>query len=153
GLAARCEAVDVITMKMGRLAVAPNVQVYSVGKEKGYSEARRFFEFYRILFRLLRQHHYEACFAHMMQLFAVMGSPVLKLYRVPITLWYAHKATGRMLQLAEKLVDHVVTSTAEGFRLPSKKVQIIGQGIDTDHFKSAQSDLVPPLYEMERGLG
>ena len=138
GLAARCEAVDVITMKRGRLAVASNMQVYSVGKEKGYSEARRFFEFYRILFGLLRQHHYQACFAHMMQLFAVMGAPVLKLYRVPITLWYAHKATGRVLQLAEKLVDHVVTSTPEGFRLPSRKVQIIGQGIDTEMFKPAE---------------
>src|SRR5262249_593693 len=150
-LAARCEAVDFITMRVGRLAVAANVRVYSVGKEKGYSEARRFIEFYRILFGLLRQHHYDACFAHMMQLFAVMGAPVLKLYHVPITLWYAHKATGRVLQLAEKLVDHVVTSTPEGFRLPSNKVQIIGQGIDTEQFKPAQSDLIPPLYEM--GVG
>ncbi|MBA3872434.1 MAG: glycosyltransferase family 4 protein [Anaerolineae bacterium] len=145
GLAARCEAVDVITMKMGRLAVASNVNVYSVGKEKGYSEARRAFEFYRILLGLLRQHHYEACFAHMMQLFAVMGAPVLKLYHVPITLWYAHKATGRVLQLAEKLVDHVVTSTTEGFRLPSKKVQIIGQGIDTAQFKPATPPNTPTL--------
>ncbi len=138
GLAARCEAVDVITMKMGRVAVAPNVRVHSVGKEKGYSEARRALEFYRILLSLLRQHHYDACFAHMMQLFAVMAAPVLKLYGVPITLWYAHKATGRMLQLAEKLVDHVVTSTAEGFRLPSKKLKIIGQGIDTQQFKPSE---------------
>ena len=144
GLAARCEAVDVITMKMGRLAVASNVRVYSVGKEKGYNEARRAFEFYRILLGLLRQHHYEACFAHMMQLFAVMGAPVLKLYHVPITLWYAHKATGRVLQLAEKLVDHVVTSTVEGFRLPSKKVQIIGQGIDTGLFKPENPHPLPP---------
>ncbi len=133
-LAARCEAVDVVTMRVGRLAVAPNVQVYSVGKEKGYGEARRAIEFYRILLRLLRQHHYDACFAHMMQLFAVMAAPLLKLYRVPITLWYAHKATGRMLQAAEKLVDHVVTSTPDGFRLPSRKLHIIGQGIDTVQF-------------------
>ena len=85
-LAARCEAVDVITMKMGRLAVASNVRVYSVGKERDYSEPRRAVEFYRILFGLLRQHHYDACFAHMMQLFAVMAAPLLKLHRVPITL-------------------------------------------------------------------
>ncbi|MCA0457695.1 MAG: glycosyltransferase family 4 protein [Chloroflexi bacterium] len=133
-LAARCEAVDVITMRVGKLAVAPNVRVYSVGKEKGYGEARRAVEFYRILLNLLRQHHYDACFAHMMQLFAVMAAPLLKLYRVPITLWYAHKATGRMLQAAEKLVDHIVTSTPDGFRLPSKKLHIIGQGIDTTVF-------------------
>ncbi len=152
GLAARCETVDVITMKMGRLAVASNVRVYSVGKEKSYSEARRAFEFYRILLGLLRKNHYDACFAHMMQLFAVMAAPVLKLYHVPITLWYAHKATGRVLQLAEKLVDHVVTSTPEGFRLPSKKVQIIGQGIDTEQFKPANQ--TPPtnsLLELKQG--
>lgn len=151
GLAARCEAVDVITMKMGRLAVASNVQVYSVGKEQGYSEIRRTFEFYHILLGLLRQHHYDACFAHMMQLFAVMAAPVLKLYRIPITLWYAHKATGRVLQLAEKLVDHVVTSTPEGFRLPSRKVQIIGQGIDTEQFKPSLTPPPNPLPASKEG--
>ncbi|HUP74743.1 MAG TPA: glycosyltransferase family 4 protein [Acidimicrobiales bacterium] len=136
-LAKRSEAVDVVTMRAGRLAVASNVDVYSVGKEKGYGEARRALEFYRTLIRLTRTEHYDACFAHMMPLFAVMAAPVLKAYRVPITLWYSHKATGRMLQTAERLVDHVVTSTAEGFRLPSKKVQLIGQGIDTDLFAPA----------------
>ncbi len=152
GLAAQCEAVDVITMKMGRLAIASNVKVYSVGKEKGYSEIRRAFEFYRILLGLLRRNHYDACFAHMMQLFAVMAAPVLKLYRVPITLWYAHKATGRLLQLAEKVVDHVVTSTPEGFRLPSRKLQIIGQGIDTEQFKTAdQTPLPTPPPELMEG--
>jgi len=62
-LAARCEAVDVITMRAGRLAVAPNVRVYSVGKERGYGEPRRLVEFYRLLFRLLRTQRYDACFA------------------------------------------------------------------------------------------
>ncbi len=141
-LAARCEAVDVITMKMGRLAVASNVRVYSVGKEKGYIEARRAVEFYRVLFGLLRQHHYDACFAHMMQLFAVMGAPLLKLCHVPVTLWYAHKATGRTLQIAEKLVDHIVTASPESFRLPSRKVQVIGHGIDTEQFKPTEQSTV-----------
>lgn len=134
-LAARCEAVDVVTMQVGRLAVAPNVRVYSVGKEKGYGDARRALEFYRIIFGLLRHYHYDACFAHMIQLFAVMAAPLLKLYRVPITLWYAHKATGRMLRLAEKLVDHVVTASPESFRLASSKLHVIGHGIDTDLFR------------------
>ncbi len=151
-LAARCEAVDVITMKVGRLAVAPNVWVYSVGKEKGYNEVRRTFEFYRILLRLLRQHHYEACFAHIMQVFVVMGAPLLKLYGVPITLWYAHKATGRTLQLAEKVVNHIVTASPESFRLPSRKVQIIGHGIDTTLFTPADRTPPPsPLPELKEG--
>ncbi|MBI1282352.1 MAG: glycosyltransferase [Anaerolineaceae bacterium] len=136
-LASRCEAVDVITMYRGRLAVAPNVHVYSVGKERGFSEARRAVEFYRILFGLLQRNHYDACFAHIMQVFVVLGAPLLKLYRIPVTLWYAHKATGRTLQIAEKLVDHIVTASPESFRLPSQKVKVIGHGIDTELFKPA----------------
>ncbi|MBL8145083.1 MAG: hypothetical protein JNL34_01745, partial [Anaerolineae bacterium] len=40
-LAAHYEAVDVITMRVGRLDVAGNVHVWSVGKERGWSEPRR----------------------------------------------------------------------------------------------------------------
>jgi len=144
-LASRCEAVDVITMKVGRLAVAPNVTVYSVGKEKGYSEARRAVEFYRILSGLLRRNHYDACFAHIMQVFVVLGAPLLKAYRIPITLWYAHKAMGRTLQIAEKLVDHIVTASPKSFRLPSQKVKVIGHGIDTELFKPASQQSTRPF--------
>ena len=72
-LAASCERIFVITMSAGRIAVAENVQVYSIGKEQGYSEPRRATEFYRTLSRLLRNERIDACFAHMMPLFAVMG--------------------------------------------------------------------------------
>jgi glycosyltransferase involved in cell wall biosynthesis len=133
-LAARCGQVNVLTMRAGRLAVAPNVQVYSVGKERGYSEARRALIFYRTLWRLLRANHYDACFAHMQPLFAILGAPLLKLHRVPVTLWFAHGVVTRRLRLAEKLVDQVVTASAESFRLASPKRQIIGHGIDTEQF-------------------
>jgi glycosyltransferase involved in cell wall biosynthesis len=133
-LAARCAAVDVITMRAGRLALAPNVRVISVGKERGYSEARRAAQFYAALVGLLREQRYTACFAHMNHLFAILGAPLLKAAGVPITLWYAHKSTGRMLGLAERLVDHVVTASAESFRLPSRKVLLLGHGIDTTLF-------------------
>ncbi|MEZ4668203.1 MAG: glycosyltransferase family 4 protein [Anaerolineae bacterium] len=140
-LAAHCEAVDVITMQAGRLNVADNVRIYSVGKEKGYSEARRALVFYWILLRLLSQHQYDACFAHMIQLFAVMGAPLLKIAGVPITLWYAHKATGRMLRLAEKLVDRIVTASPESFRLPTHKLTVIGHGVDTGFFQPSPPQL------------
>jgi glycosyltransferase involved in cell wall biosynthesis len=134
GLAARCQYVDVITMRAGRLAVSDNARVYSVGKEKGYGEFRRGLVFYAVLARLLLTRRYDACFAHMMPLFALMAAPLLKVWRVPITLWYAHGAVSKRLERAEKLVDHVVTSSPEGFRIPSKKVILVGQGVDTTLF-------------------
>jgi glycosyltransferase involved in cell wall biosynthesis len=143
GLAARCQYVDVITMRAGRLAVADNVRVFSVGKEKGYGEFRRALVFYTVLLRLLLTRRYDACFAHMMPLFAIMAAPLLKVWRVPITLWYAHGAVSKRLEWAEKLVDHVVTSSPEGFRLPSNKVILVGQGVDTALFQPAPEDRKP----------
>jgi len=129
-----CDAIDVLTMFKGRLALADNITVYSVGKDKGYSEPRRALEFYRTLNKLLRHNHYDACFIHMIQLFAVMGAPLIKPRGIPMTLWYAHKSTPLTLKLAEKWVDQVVTASPESFRLPTSKVRIVGHGIDTDHF-------------------
>lgn len=137
-LAKRCEAVDVITMAAGRIEVAENVRVYSVGKERGYSDARRAIAFYRILGRLLSEHRYMACFAHMMPLFAAMGAPLLKWHHVPITLWYVHASVTQQLRLAEMVSEHVVSASKESFRLPSRKLMIVGHGIDTEVFRPAR---------------
>jgi glycosyltransferase involved in cell wall biosynthesis len=144
-LARRCQQIDVLTMQAGRLELAPNVRVYSVGKERGYGDASRTLEFYRILGDLLRRNRYDACFAHMQPLFAVMAAPLLKLYRIPITLWYAHKSVTTKLKLAEKLVDHIVTASPESFRLHSEKIIVTGHGIDTEMFSPDDSPHIQPF--------
>ncbi|GAK53751.1 hypothetical protein P700755_25071 [Candidatus Moduliflexus flocculans] len=133
------EAIDVMTMRAGHFELPSHVRVYSVGKEKGYSEFRRVVEFYWLLFRLLRQYRYDACFAHMMPLFAVMAAPILRLKKIPIVLWYAHKSVTPMLRIATWLVDRVVTSVPEGFRVKTEKLRIVGQGIPTDVFLPSNS--------------
>ena len=136
-LAPHCKTIHVLTMRQGRLDLPDNVYVYSVGKEKGYSEPRRAIKFYRHLTRILANHRIDACFAHMMPLFAVMGAPLLKAKRIPVTLWYTHKSVTLLLRVAERLVDRVVTASAESFRIPSRKVIVTGHGIDTNHFVPA----------------
>ena len=133
-LAAYYERVDVITMRAGRLAVADNVSVYSVGKEKGYGEARRAIEFYHILLRLLRTRRYDTCFAHMMPLFASMGAPLLKLRRVPITLWYAHRNPHFTVKLGLWVSSRVVSAVPDSFPFATPKLRVIGHAIDTDFF-------------------
>ena len=133
-LAAHFERVDVITMRAGRLEVAPNARVFSVGKERGYGEARRALEFYKLLGGLLARERYAACFAHMMPLFAVMGAPLLIPARVPITLWYTHRQDHRTLRLAEAVSRRVVTAAHDSFPFSSPKLRVLGHGIDTDLF-------------------
>lgn len=131
------KGIDVITMRRGPFEVLKNVRVYSVGKEKGYSEPRRAWEFYRILSSLLLNHRYDVCFAHMMPLFAVMAAPLLRLRQIPLVLWYTHKSVTRMLRLATWCAARVVTASPESFRIPSPKVRVIGHGIDTARFVPA----------------
>ena len=135
-LAARYDALDVITMRMGRLAVAPNVRVWSVGKERGWPEWRRSAEFYRLLRQRLVSERYDACFAHMMPLFAVMGAPLLKLARVPITVWYTHRSPHWTVRAAIPIARRVVTAAPDSFPLPTPKLRVLGHGIDTDFFAS-----------------
>ncbi len=142
-LSKHVKAIDVITMRVGRYALPENVCVYSVGKEKGYSEPRRFIEFYRIFFRLLRKNRYDGCFAHMMQLFAVMAAPFLRWKNIPLILWYAHKSVTPTLRLATFFADRIVTASPESFRIASPKVRVIGHGIDTTRFAPRSAERAP----------
>ena len=136
-LAARVEDLDVVTMSAGRVDVPANVRVHSVGKERGYSEPRRAVELYRIFARLDWLRGYDACFAHMQPLFAVMAAPILRVRRVPLTLWYTHPATTVMLRAAIAVSDAVVTASRESINVASPKIVAIGHGIDTDLFRPA----------------
>ncbi len=136
-LAERFDHIDVVTMQKGDPQVAPNVTVYSIGKERGYSEPRRALVFYKILLGLLIKHRYVACFAHMMPLFVVMGAPFLKVWRIPVTLWYAHPARHRQVEWGARLSRRVITSVTDSFPIPVPHLRVIGQGINTDFWTLA----------------
>lgn len=133
-LARRSETVDVVTMHRGRLALAANVRVWSVGRERGYSRLRRVARFYRVTTGILVRRRPDVCFAHMTPLFASLFAPLGRLAGVPVLLWYAHGNVTRELKIAERLVDRCATSTLDGFQLPSRKLHVLGQGIDTERF-------------------
>ncbi len=131
-IAERVDRVTVITMAVGRVEPANNVEVLSVGKEQGWSEARRAIEFYRHCGRLLRCDSPDACFSHMIPLFSILFAPPAKAFRIPSLLWYAHGAVPLEVRVAERLVDRCVTSTPEGFRMKSPKLFVLQQGIDIE---------------------
>ncbi len=140
-LAKHCDMIHVITMRQGRLELPGNVHVYSVGKEKGYSEPRRAIEFYRHLIHILSHNEINACFAHMIPLFAIMGAPLLKMKGIPIILWYTHGHVSYTLRLADKLVNKIVTASSESCRLLSKKILVTGHGINVNQFYYKKEDI------------
>ncbi|MEM1552339.1 MAG: glycosyltransferase family 4 protein [Candidatus Bathyarchaeia archaeon] len=133
-LAKRVEFIHVITMRAGRIDVPENVRVYSVGKEKGYSEPRRAVEFYRHLFKVLREDRIDACFSHMIPIFTVLAAPVLKVKGIPIVTWYLHPSLTWTLKLAHHLSDRMVSALLTTYPYHRDKLIAIGHGIDTDLF-------------------
>ena len=130
-LAEHVEFVHVITMRAGRIEVPGNVRVYSVGKERGYSEPRRVLEFYKILARILREDSIDVCFSHMIPIFTVLAAPVLKIKGIPIITWYAHANVTRTLKVAHRLSDRMVSSLSTAYPYKHDKLIQVGQGIDT----------------------
>lgn len=139
-LAARVPNVDVITMRSGPTDLPENVRVYSIGKERGWTEARRLVEFYRRLGLLLHEQTYDACFAHMQERFALLAAPLLKLKHIPVTLWYTHPHSPLALRAAIRTVDRVITASSSSCRVPTSKLIVTGHGIDTDRFVPAFCD-------------
>ncbi|MBW4424472.1 MAG: glycosyltransferase family 4 protein [Nostoc desertorum CM1-VF14] len=133
-LAERVEHIDVITMQAGRVEVPDSVNVYSLGKEKGYSEPRRLVEFYRHLFHILREGKIDGCFSHMNHLFTNLAAPILKPLGIPIVTWYAHPKVTPSLKLAHHFSDRMVASIATAYPYKKDKLVVIGQGIDTEVF-------------------
>lgn len=131
-LAQRFAHIDLVTMYEGRHRLPPNVRVWSVGRERGYPKWFRVLRFYWLVFAVLRQRRPAVVFSHMIPLFSVLFWPLAKLRGLRSILWYAHGAIPPMLRLAHRLVDGIVSSTPEGFRLPSQKATFIGQGIDAE---------------------
>lgn len=77
---------------------------------------------------------YERVFVHMNPEYVVAAGWVWKLRGKKIGLWYTHKSVDLKLRIAEKFARVISTASKESFRLPSKKVHVMGHGIDTDFF-------------------
>lgn len=133
-LAARFHHVTVLCLRTGRIDVPNNVSVYGLVHGSSFSRFRFLRDFYKRLWMILRTEKNDVCFSHMNVHFALLAWPLLRLRRIPILLWYGHRASPIPLRIAHMLVNGVVTSAQHGFQLTSKKVSVIGQGVDTNLF-------------------
>ena len=146
-LARHCESVDIITMYRGEYDLPANVTVYSAGRERGLSKAARVANFYRHLLRLQAARRYDACFAHMMPLFAGLAGPLLTARGIRTALWYTHRQRSAQLRLGLAMSWRVVSADATSFPYETDKLRVIGHGIDTDFYAPAAAvDGGDPLF-------
>lgn len=132
-IAKNCERVTVICLFQGKSNLPENVKILSLGKEKGENRIKYFWRFLKYIVQEVK--NYDTVFVHMNQIYVILGGLFWKLRHKKIGLWYAHGYVPFSLRIAEKIADTIFTSTPLGFRLKSKKIKIVGQGIDTNFFK------------------
>ncbi len=130
-LAGRFDKLIVLCLERGDHDLPSNVEVVSLGKDRGYSKIRQLSTFYFLLSTL----KYDAVFVHMNPIWVVLGGLCWRLMQKKIFFWYTSGGVTPKLKLAEKFSDVIFTASKESFRLKSKKVIVTGHGIDTDVFR------------------
>ncbi|HLV00463.1 MAG TPA: glycosyltransferase family 4 protein [Acidobacteriota bacterium] len=137
-MAPRVPRIHVVTMRRGQISpLPPQVNLTSLGKETGTPEIIRALRFYATLAQILRRERISVCFSHMTPIFTIMAAPLLKLWKVPVVTWYAHRAVTRRLRWADRLSTRVVSVNGRSYPLVSSKLVQIGHGIDTQFFEPA----------------
>ncbi|HZR84619.1 MAG TPA: glycosyltransferase family 4 protein [Candidatus Binatia bacterium] len=136
-LADRSDQIVVLTEQLGGFEQRANLEV--VGVPRAFCRAplrflRAKWLMLPYLLAMVRNRRFDVCLVHMNIAWAYRLRPILTMLNVPIVMWYAHGAVSWRLRLALSCADRVVTSTPEGFRIPSAKVRVIGQAVDTDVF-------------------
>lgn len=122
------EKIEVICLEEGKHNLPLNIKVHSLGKEKGRSKIKYLYRFYKYMKSL----EFDQVFVHMNQIYVLLA--FLLRIRKPIYLWYTHKKISLSLITALFFVKKVFTASKDSFRIPSKKVEIVGHGIDTSIF-------------------
>lgn len=137
--ARRFEKVIVICLEEGEHRLPKNVRVFSLGKERGHSRLRYLWHFYRYIWQ--ERTRYDAVFVHMIQMYVLLGGIFWRMLGKTVSLWYAHGHVPFTLRLSQPLTHIIFTSTESGYRLNSRKLHVIGQGIDTRRFVGPQPRL------------
>lgn len=126
------EHVEVVCLKEGRHTLSGNVQVHSLGKERGESRVKYVFNFYKYIWGL--RHNYDTVFVHMNPEYVILGGLFWRAWGKRVALWYTHKSVDMRLRCAALLSNTIFTASKESFRLRSPKVRVMGHGIDVDFF-------------------
>lgn len=137
--AGKFSKITALCLEKGEFDLPNNVEVLSLGKDRGSNKFRQLTTFYVLLTTL----KYDAIFVHMNPIWVVLGGLLWRLMGKKIFFWYTSGGVTFKLKLAEKFANVIFTASKESFRLPSKKVIVTGHGIDTNLFKP------DPAYQLK----
>jgi glycosyltransferase involved in cell wall biosynthesis len=132
------ESIIVICLYEGKHTLPKNVRVFSLGKEVGVSRLRYTINFFRYIRKFRKE--YDAVFVHMNPEYVTLGGLLWRAWGKKIGLWYTHRQVNLKLLVAEKLAHSIFTASGVSFGISSKKVHVLGHGIDVKKFESIRQN-------------
>ncbi|MBI3818214.1 MAG: glycosyltransferase family 4 protein [Planctomycetes bacterium] len=143
-LSARVDRIIVITFQAGALpAMPPNVEIRSLGRERGARGIRLLMNYRRELRRALREGG-DTLLAHMVPKYAVLARWLGVPKSIPMYLWYTHAGINRWLRICEPMVNKIFTASEESLRLPTSKKVVTRHGIDINYLAPAAGEVPAP---------
>jgi len=121
--------ISVVCLRKGGYDLPKNVEVYSLGKERG---AHRFQYVFRFLRYIWRKHsEYDAVFVHMNPEYVLLGWLMWKIQGKRVALWYNHQAGGIRIRLAALFSDVLFHTSPFAYTARYRKAVRMSAGIDT----------------------
>lgn len=128
------ETIEVICLYEGVHSLPSNVQVYSLGKEKGSTSRLEYsLRFLKLVWQLRKT--YDRVFVHMNQEYVLLGGIVWKLLGKKIYMWRNHYAGSVLTRIAGNLCERVFCTSAHSFTAQFKNAQLMPVGVETDLFE------------------
>lgn len=127
----------VVANEVRDVPVDLDVEVVSLGKERGRGTATRGAVYTAELARRASRKRPLTLLAHMCPVYLTVAAPVLRATDGRSMLWFCHPANTPTLRRAERLADVVLTPSASTYPRPGPKVRLIGHAVDVDRFSPA----------------
>ena len=131
-LAERCDEVVVLADRAVEGALPANCRVRLFRSPLRAGRGARFEV--ALARELARRPRPAAVLAHMCPIYAVLAAPPSRPLGVRVLLWFTHWRSSRLLAVAERASNAVLTVDPRSFPLPSTKLRAIGHGIELDGF-------------------
>ena len=131
--ASHAEHVTVICLTEGNYQLPKNVEVLSLGKERGRSILTYVLRFYRYAWQ--KRNEYDAVFVHMNSEYAVLGGLLWRILGKRLVLWRNHKMPSLITRIGVFFAHAVCYTSPSSFTARYKKAVKMPIGIDTQQFK------------------
>jgi len=133
-IAKNIDKLYVISLRCGDYKVNSNIEIYCIN-QASKNKLQTTLSIWNVLKNIHKKDkNISGYFVHMAHYFVPIIYPFAKNYNQKLVLWYAHKSVPISLKIANFFIDRALASTSIGYQIDTKKLKLIGQGINTNKF-------------------